>query len=120
MLVVVALLPLSGTLCAMSCDTTAHSESSGHHHGAAQEPARSADADGPQVSGPRAHPCHHEAAIQPATTAAARAPIAMSAQPASLLAHDALALPPIQGPRPSQGAPPGTTPPTSTPLVLRV
>ena len=120
MLMVFALLPLSGTLCAITCDTAAHSESSGHHHGAAQEPTRSADFEIPQVSGPSVHPCDHDVTIQPVTTAAERPPIAIAAQPAVLLALDAFAAPPIQRLRPSQGAPPGTAPPTSTPLVLRV
>ena len=119
MLMVLALLPLSGTLCALTCDVAANSKSSGHHHGAAQEGTTSAAAGNPVISGTSFYPCDHDVAIEQFTTAAERAPMAI-APPAALVAVDSFVAPRVQRVPPSQGAPPGTTPSTSNPVVLRV
>jgi hypothetical protein len=122
MLVVLSVLPLSETVCAITCNQAAHSESPDrhHHHEAGLEASQPAAPDVPLISGPTAHPCDHIAAIPQATTAAQKGPIAVSTPPASMVAVDAFAAPLVQRVRTLHGAPPGSTPPTSTPLVLRV
>ena len=117
MLVVLFVLPLSGTLCALACDQAAHPEGSGHHHEAAPEASQPAARDVPLVGGPSAHPCDHLAVIQQAIAAPERTQIAVSA-PAGPMGE--FAPPLLQRARASHGAPPGSTPPTSIPLVLRV
>lgn len=120
MLVVLSVLPLSGTLCALACDQAAHSEGSGHHHEAAPEANHPAAPDVPLAGGPSAHPCDHAAAIQQATTAPERTQIAVSIPPPSMVTVGQSAPPLLQMAPASHGAPPGSTPSTSIPLVLRV
>ena len=78
MLMVLFVLPLSGTLCALACDQAAHSEGSGHHHEATPESSQPAAPDAPLVGGPSAHPCDHLAVIQQAIAAPERTQIAVS------------------------------------------
>ena len=120
MLVVLFVLPLSGTLCALACDQAAHSEGSGHHHEATPESSQPAAPDAPLVGGPSAHPCDHLAVIQQAIAAPERTQIAVSVPAAPLVTVGEFAPPLLQRARASHGAPPGSTPPTSIPLVLRV
>src|SRR5688572_7632942 len=60
MLMVLALLPLSGALCAITCDVAAHTESSRHHHGAAHEAKTAAAPETPVISVESAHRCDHD------------------------------------------------------------
>jgi hypothetical protein len=121
MLMVLSLLPFSGTLCAMACDTPAQADGPLHHHGAAPEPTNAAETDGARLTGGPAHPCDHDAAILQATNVASeRVQVIVSAPPLALAAVGPLTGPVAQQARAPQGAPPGSAPPTSTPLVLRV
>ena len=120
-LVVLAALPVSGTLCALICDSAAKTASA--HHGSDKDcadPPRPSNEPG--IQGLSEHDCsNHDAAVRPvATTAAERidlrtapalfaglATFTLSSLPASALAFE-------------YTSPPGTAPPTTTPLVLRV
>ena len=116
-------LPVSGTLCAMACDSASTQTAS--HHGKdpkCEEPA--GPSSGPQISGQSAHDCStHDASMrQVSTTAAERADLSAKSAPSIIgspspgefvVLHEA------------QGAfdytvPQGTAPPTARPLVLRV
>ena len=123
-LTVLTLLPASGTLCALACDSTAPAAASSHHHGSGQgcdEAPRLSS--GVQIRGIAEHDCgNHEAVVgQAATAAAERAQFASpSAPPAVSAASDTFRALPISRGFLQDGAPPGTAPPTTTPLVLRV
>ena len=118
MLMVLSLLPLSGTLCAVVCDI-ARAEGSGHHHGASQEADQSAP-DAHFDAGPSAHPCDHSTAILQFTTAAERTQVATTVQPSVLVSVETFTAPTIRRTRAAAGAPPGSPPTSSTPLVLRI
>jgi hypothetical protein len=120
MLLVLFVLPFSATLCALTCDQEAHSEGSGHHHEAAAEASQPAAPDAPLIGGPSVHPCDHVVTVQQATTAPERTQIAVSTHVAALVTVAEFAAPLLQMTGASHGAQPGSTPPTSTPLVLRV
>ena len=122
LLTVLAGLPVSGTVCAMVCDSA--STAAAAHHGSGQkceEPARAAS--GPQVVGHTEHDCStHDAAVRHATmTAAERADLTTKSAPLmigvvqieSATLHDSRTFF-------DYSSPPGTAPPTTTPLVLRV
>jgi hypothetical protein len=122
LLTVFAGLPVSGTVCAMVCDSASSALAS--HHGSGQkceEPAP--PPTGTQISGLSEHDCStHDSAIrQAATTAAERADITAKAAPLMIGAvqSESVTL------RDSEtffeySSPPDTAPPTTTPLVLRV
>lgn len=120
MLMVLALLPTAGTLCAITCDLAAQPESSGHHHGAAPAAKAPAAPDAPVIGGTSTHPCGHDVVIQQAATGAERAPMTVSAPAVTVIAIEAFTQSPVDRVTPSLGAPPGSAPPTSTPAVLRV
>jgi hypothetical protein len=115
-------LPVSGTACAMVCDSA--SSAAATHHGSGQkceEPTR--PSGGPQIGGHSEHDCStHDGAIRQATTTAAqRADLTAKSAPSMIgtVQIESVVL------RDSQAffdyrSPPGTAPPTTTPLVLRV
>lgn len=122
LLTLLAGLPVSGTVCAMVCDSA--SSAAATHHGSGrkcEEPAR--PSGGPQIGGHSEHDCStHDGTIQQATTTAAER-VEMTAKSAPLVIAtvqiESLVL------RASQvffdsSSPPGTVSPTTTPLVLRV
>ena len=118
-------LPVSGTLCAMLCNSAAASRASAHH--AAGKPCDEEQAttpsSGPQLRGASGHDCSdHEVAVrEAATTTATRAD---SVPEPSLLAavavHDTIGNLVDSDAVFDYRTPPGSTPPTASPLVLRV
>ena len=125
-LAILTALPVSGAMCAMLCESAASStaSASGHHHGStnnAEEPAR--PSTNVHIQCVSDHDCNsHDAALWQSSTAAAGraewsvASISLGTTSASATAK-ALT---DSGPHFEYRAPPGTAPPTTTPLVLRV
>ena len=120
-LVVLAVLPVASTLCALECDSPAKARASHHGSGApCEETAPSSN--GPQISSPANHDCtSHLSVGDVATTVGQRTDLSVpliqvpsSAADAtqSLIASRALGT--------DYTSPPGKTPPTTIPLVLRV
>ena len=122
MLIVLSILPVAGTLCAITCEDAALAASTGHqhHHGAAAESSKASASGGTLIGKAPALPCDHDVATLQTTTGAERMTFAMSAPPATLTAVESVVLPATRQARPSQGAPPGRSPSTSAPVVLRV
>ena len=122
LLVVFAGLPVSGTVCAMVCDSASSAVTT--HHSGDQECDQSVQpTTGPQIGGYHEHDCstHQGAVRQAITTAAERAdvtakvaPLATQGIPIEFVALRA-ATTLIE-----DSSPPGTAPATATPLVLRV
>jgi hypothetical protein len=121
-LVVFASLPVSGTLCAMMCDSAAVAAST--HHGSdknCEEAAR--PLNGAQIEGASHHDCgNHDAAIrQIASTASERVELNAAVIVVALsVGHTSFSSLPLSAPAIYGASPPGTAPRTTTPLVLRV
>jgi hypothetical protein len=121
-LAVFAALPVSGTLCAMMCDSAAAAAST--HHGSdknCEETAR--PSTGAQIEGASDHDCsNHDAAVrQVASTAPERVELKAAALVFALSGgHTSFSSLPLSAPTIDDASPPGTAPRTSTPLVLRV
>ena len=121
-LVVFASLPVSGTLCAMICDSAATAASM--HHGSdknCEEAAR--PSTGAQIDGASNHDCgDHDAAVrQIASTAAERIELKTAANVFAFPAgHTSFSSLPLSAPVIDDASPPGSAPRTTTPLVLRV
>jgi hypothetical protein len=127
LLTVLAALPVSGTVCTLMCDSSSWAAAAGQgphaHHSSPGEPAATDSSTGPQIGGNPEHDCStHDGAIRQATTTPAeRADLTAKSAPVTIGAiHiESVSL------RDSQAfvdysSPPGTAPPTTTPLVLRV
>ena len=118
-------LPVSGTLCAMLCDSAATTRAAAHHASGkpCDEEQATTPSSGPQLSGASGHDCSdHEVAVrEAATTTATRAD---SLPGPSLLAavavHDTIRNLVDSDDEFDYRTPPGSTPPTASPLVLRV
>ncbi len=122
-LAILTALPVSGTLCAMLCDSSASATASAHHGSGTdcQEPRPSTI--GAQLQGVSEHDCStHDAAVRQATsTVAQRADGVVGSVLLPILTARAITTAPIRVDSSSDyDAPPGTAPPTTTPLVLRV
>ncbi len=122
LLTVLAGVPVSGTVCAMVCEST--SSATATHHGSGQKcEAPAPPSSGPQITGFLEHDCStHDGAIrQASTTAAERADVTTKSTPIIIgaVAIESVAL---RNPQSffDYSSPPGTAPPTTTPLVLRV
>ncbi len=121
-LVLFTSLPVSGTLCAMVCDSAAAAAST--HHGSdknCEEAAR--PSTGVQIEGASDHDCsNHDAAVrQVASTAPERVELKAAAIVFALSAgHTSFSSWPLSAPAFDDASPPGTAPRTTTPLVLRV
>ena len=120
-LMVFVSLPVSGTLCAMICDSAAAAAST--HHGSdknCEEAAR--PSTGAQIEGASNHDCgDHDAAVrQIASTAAERVELKAAAIVFALAGHTSFSSLPLSAPVIDDTSPPGTAPRTTTPLVLRV
>ena len=122
LLTVLAGSPVSGAVCAMVCESA--SSAAATHHGSGQKcetPAPPSSA--PQISVYSEHDCStHDGAIrQASTTAAERADVTTKSAPliigAAAIESVVLRNPPTSF---DYSSPPGTAPPTTTPLVLRV
>ena len=125
-LAILSALPVSGAVCAMLCESAASSPTSvsGHHHGSTndvEEPAPSSTSA--QIQSVSDHDCNsHDAALrQASTTAAERTNWGVTSIPLATTTvtskFNALT---ESEPRFDYSNPPGTAPPTTTPLVLRV
>ena len=121
-LMVLTALPVSGTVCAMLCDSATVSRAAAHHHGTGKTgDAGATPASGPQLRG-SGHDCSdHEAVGEAATTTATRAD---SVRGPSLLpaitVHDTIGTLADSDGVFDYRTPRGSTPPTASPLVLRV
>lgn len=119
-LVVPAALPVTSTVCAAVCDSQGAAVSAHHASGAhCEETSPSSDA---AAMGPRAHDCSVHAAVpETATPPLQRThPNAAPGLPAAVIA-DAIFNPPTSTASPiDYRSPPGSAPPTTIPLVLRV
>ena len=125
MLIVLTALPVSGTVCAMLCDYAASARAAAHHASGKRcsDKQATTPSSGPHVRGTAGHDCcDHVAALrEAATTTATRAdsvpgPRLLVAVPvrgsiSNLADADAVF---------DYRAPPGSTPPTASLLVLRV
>jgi hypothetical protein len=122
LLTVLAGLPALGTVCALACESA--SSAVAGHHGTGQECDEPAPpTSGPQISGQPKHDCSTHAGIvgQPTTAPAERTDLTAKSAPPMMGAvqFESISL------RDSNAfldysSPPGTAPPTTTPLVLRV
>jgi hypothetical protein len=121
-LTVLTALPVSGTVCAMVCDSPAKTAAS--HHGSGkncEEPAR--PSTGVQLRGVSEHDCstHDPAVRQVATTAAERADLTAPSSPLAVaVLHSTATVTTDSESIFDYSAPQGTAPPTTAPLVLRV
>ena len=126
LLLLLTALPVSGTVCAMVCDSAAATRATAHH--ASGKPCDDEQAttpsSGPQMRGGTAgHDCSdHDAAMrEAATTTATRADSVPG--PSLLVAvpvHDSISKLTDADAVFDYRTPPGSTPPTASPLVLRV
>jgi hypothetical protein len=123
---VLTALPVSGTLCAMLCDSAAATRTAAHHASGKpcdEEQATTPSSSGPQLRGASGHDCsdHEFAVCEVATTTATRAD---SVPGPSLLAavavHDTISNLVDSDDVSDYRTPPGSTPPTASPLVLRI
>ena len=121
-LAVFASLPVSGTLCAMMCDSAAAAASTRHGSDEnCEEAARPSTRV--QIEGASDHDCgSHDAAIgQVASTAPERVELTAAAIVSALSAgHTPFSSLPASAPPIDDASPPGTALRTTTPLVLRV
>ena len=121
-LVILTALPVSGSVCALLCDAAKSNATAGHHGSAkdCEEPAPSPASV--QIRGVSDHDCStHDAVRQASLAAAGKANASVTSSP--LLAN----LVKVEftfrlnaGSYLQHSSPPGTAPPTTTPLVLRI
>ena len=120
-MVLFTLLPVSGTLCAMMCESAAAAAST--HHGSDKDCEEAARPSmGVQLEGATNHDCSHDAAVrQIASTAPERVELKAAAIVFALSAgHTSFSSLPFSAPTFDDASPPGMAPRTTTPLVLRV
>ena len=122
-LMVLTALPVSGTVCAMVCDSAAVTRAAAHHGSGKNCEEDATPASGPQLHGSSNHDCSdHETALrEAATTTATRGdelpgPSLLAAVPL----HDRVSTLADSDAVFDYRTPPGSTPPTASPLVLRV
>jgi hypothetical protein len=118
-------LPVSGTLCAMLCNSAAASRSAAHHASGkpCDEELATTPSSGPQLRGASGHDCSdHEIAVrEAATTTATRADgVPGPSLLAGVAVHDTISNLVDPDAVFDYRTPPGSTPPTASPLVLRV
>ena len=123
LLIVLTALPVSGTVCAMLCDSAAATRAAAHHGSGKPCDEQAPPSPGPQLRGASGHDCSdHDAAIrETATTTATRADSVPG--PSLLVAglvHDSSSSLTDSDAVFDYRTPPGSTPPTASPLVLRV
>jgi hypothetical protein len=126
-LVVLVGLPVAGTLCAALCSaarmTAAHDRASAHHHHQSDAAHDASLGSTPiMIGNVSAHECgSHTGTGQDSAIAAFRADGNVVSAPLSLAgAHTSIVAVTIFTPVVADSPPPATTPPTSTPVVLRV
>ena len=121
-LAVLTALPVSGAVCAMLCESAATASASGHHGSGTkcEEPDRpSSDV---QIRGVSEHDCStHDAVVRRTSTTATERAAGVPSPPLAVAAvYATLRDLPVCETAFAHRAPPGTAPPTTTPLVLRV
>lgn len=119
-IVVLAMLPVANNVCATFCESTAKAASA--HHGSGTSCEEAAAPDGaPQLSVPP-HDCsiHQGSVGQVGTAAKARADLGSSQFLLGPIATTTFAVSLNTHPGADYASPPGTAPPTTIPLVLRV
>lgn len=121
-LTILTALPVSGTVCAMLCDSSTKATAAAHHGSGTNCEEPSPPSTGTQIQGVAEHDCTHDAAIRLATsTVAARADGVTGFILLTTPTERAITTAPIRVDSSfDYDAPPGTAPPTTTPLVLRV
>lgn len=124
LLIVLTAVPVSGTVCAVLCDSEAATRAAAHHgSGKPCDDEQAAPSSGPQMRGAAGYDCGGQDAATraAATTTATRA---KSVPGPSLLAavpvRDAISRLADSDVRFDYRSPPGSAPPTAFPLVLRV
>ena len=123
LLLLLTALPVSGTVCAVLCDSAAATRAVTHHGSGKDCEEDATPASGPQLRGLSSHDCSdHETALREAAiTTATRAdelpgPSLLAAVPV----HDRVSTLADSDAVFDYRTPPGSTPPTASPLVLRV
>lgn len=121
-LAVLAALHVSGTFCAIVCDSSAPSVTT--HHGTDTNCSEDAQpSSGVQIQAVPEHDCgNHEVAFSQAATAAVQrtTPHAASPQVLTPIGRAMFSSPPPGGAMFEYASPPGSAPPTTRPLILRV
>lgn len=120
---VLTALPVSGSVCAMLCDSAAATRAAAHHGSGKPCDDQATPSSGPQLRGASGHDCSdHDAAMRvAATTKATRADSVPG--PSLLVAvpvHDSISKLTDSDAVFDYRTPPGSAPPTASPLVLRV
>ena len=124
-LMVLTALPVSGTVCAMLCDSAAATTTAAHHVSGkpCDEEQATTPSSGPQMRGTVGHDCSdHDAAVREAATTTATRADSVSG-PSLLVAvpvHDSVSDLTDSDTVFDYRTPPGSAPPTASPLVLRV
>jgi len=124
LLIVLTALPVSGTVCAMLCESAAATPSAAHHGSGkpCDDEQATSPASGPHARGASGHDCRdHDAANRVAMTTASRAdrvpgPSLLAVVPV----HHSISNAVDSGAAFDDRRPPDSTPPTASPLVLRV
>ena len=125
LLILLTALPVSGMVCTMLCDSAAATSAAGHHASGkpCDDEQAPAPSSGPQVRGTAGHDCSdHDAAMREAATTTATRADSVSG-PSLLVAvpvHDSISNLTDSDAVFDYRTPPGSTPPTASPLVLRV
>jgi hypothetical protein len=122
-LMVLTALPVSGTVCAMLCDSAAATRAQAHHGAGKICDEQTTPSSGPQLLGASGHDCSdHEGAVrEAATTTATRADsVPRPTLLAAVAVHDTISNLVESDDVFDYRTPPGSTPPTASPLVLRV
>jgi hypothetical protein len=124
LLLLLTALPVSGTVCAMLCDSAAATRAAAHHSSgkACDEGQATTPSSGPQLRGASGHDCSdHEAVREAATTTATRADsVPRPTLLAAVAVYDTISNLVDSDDVFDYRTPPGSTPPTASPLVLRV
>lgn len=120
-LAVLTALPVAGAVCGMLCNSVPMASSSSHHGSGKQCEAPAGPSSEVQIQGISFHDCstHHALVWQTSTTAKRAEGVTSSVAAVAVVRATVRALTALETSS-AQGAPPGTAPPTTAPLVLRV
>jgi hypothetical protein len=123
LLILLTVLPVSGAVCAMVCDAAATTRSAAHHGSGTACDEAAGRGSGPQLRGASGHDCtDHEVAVREAATTAATRGDSVPG-PSLLVAipvHDTISDLVDSDAGFDYRTPPGSAPPTASPLILRV
>jgi hypothetical protein len=125
LLLLLTALPVSGTVCTVLCDSAAATSAAAHHASGTpcDDEQATTPSSGPEMGGTAGHDCSdHDAAIREAATITATRADSLSG-PVLLVAvavHDSITKLTDSDAVFDYRTPPGSTPPTASPLVLRV